>query len=1214
MIKKFLSLIVLLSFTFAVQVTFNVDMSNDGAIAGSNTISLQADFAGWWPGIVMNDDDGDLVFSTTVDLEPGYYEYKFAGYEWSDTEFADWSMTEAEAGPCIALENCSGENGECQFINRFINVGAEDEVLDPVCWASCDACVALPGGALTNASFEDDLNGWGGEHNGSYVVDMTGALVHTSDDIFEALDGEYGLKTWGRYDGSPLNVFSQSFALDAGNELSFSGFVFSHPDDQIGGDNSAYLSLNWSNDAGDLGQDLSEMFTALSVPDVWTELSVTGVAPEGATNVEVAINYNQLANADGSVYWDFMNLNATGTLYISGCTDPEAMNYNPDANIDDGSCYYDGDFVNVTFNVDFSCEGEGVDPFLAGGDTFGNPGDNPMTDPDSDGIYSITVQMLPNTGTDYTFTNGACGDWSCKESIAGQDCATEPWSDRHIDVGEEDMVVNTCFAQCVDGTCGECPDPNVGECLEEQVAVTFYVDLSLNPEVAEANTVALMGEFNGWWPGDVMEDLGDYVYTTTLCLGAETDYEYKFAGYEWSISEFPDALYPVGEPPCPGTTSTVECQYGTCTNRLLTTAAEDQALDVVYWAGCDTYEYIATPLVTFGVDLSLNPEIAANNTIALQSDFGGWWPGIIMNDDDGDLYYEVTVPLEAGYYEYKFAGYEWSTTEFEDWSLTEENAPECLVLAGCTGENGECQFINRSVEVTEAVELDGVYWSTCDIVETVPEVTFQVDLSQNPDLAANHTIALQGSFAGWWPGIPMDDSDGDMVYTVTLELEPGNYEYKFAGYEWSTTEFPDWSMTEAEAPECLILAECTGENGECNFINRYVDVVDDVVLDEVCWATCEECPDVEPNYVDVTFQVDMIGVDTSEGVYLAGGTIGSEDPGVASMGWLMSDDDGDEIFTKTLSLLAGTHQNFKYRTQPSYGWEGNWEEVPEACGEGQYLDRWVDVAETDMMLDVVCWASCEACMTCGDGDMTGEGNVDVLDVVAIVAVILGTSELEVDYATCHGDVDESGAVDVLDLVMIIDWILSTRPDGEEAYKAVLINSENGVDIVANGYIGGVQMVLSHDADFTISMPDDAYLAEYNTTVNQTTVVILRPGKELFTSTGEFEVVEVLAASGNHYVDVTTVTDYHLLSNYPNPFNASTTIEYVMPVDGMVKLEIYDVLGRNVNTLINGYTEAGVYSVLWNGTDNLGATLSSGLYFVQIEYAGGISNQKIMLLK
>jgi len=267
-----------------------------------------------------------------------------------------------------------------------------------------------------------------------------------------------------------------------------------------------------------------------------------------------------------------------------------------------------------------------------------------------------------------------------------------------------------------------------------------------------------------------------------------------------------------------------------------------------------------------------------------------------------------------------------------------------------------------------------------------------------------------------------------------------------------------------------------------------------------------------------------------------------------------------------------------------------------------------------MMLDVVCWASCEACMTCGDGDMTGEGNVDVLDVVAIVAVILGTSELEVDYATCHGDVDESGAVDVLDLVMIIDWILSTRPDGEEAYKAVLINSENGVDIVANGYIGGVQMVLSHDADFTISMPDDAYLAEYNTTVNQTTVVILRPGKELFTSTGEFEVVEVLAASGNHYVDVTTVTDYHLLSNYPNPFNASTTIEYVMPVDGMVKLEIYDVLGRNVNTLINGYTEAGVYSVLWNGTDNLGATLSSGLYFVQIEYAGGISNQKIMLLK
>ena len=1332
MLKRILPVMAIVGFIFAAQVTFTVDVSQDPTLANDNVIVLQADFDGWWPGIIMDDSDGDLIFTVTVALDAGYYEYKFAGYEYSTVEFPDWSMTEADAGPCLALANCTGANGECQFINRFINVATEDMVVGDVCWDSCDACVEPAGGELTNGGFEDGLNGWGGEHNASWFVDVTGALIYTSEDIFEAYEGTYGLKTWGRFDGVPLNVFSQSFAVDPGAELTFTGFVFTHPDDHMAGDNSAYLSLNWSNAASeDLGSDLSELFTSLFPADVWTELTVAATAPEGATNVEVAINYNQIANADGSVYWDAMNLSAVGGLFVAGCTDETALNYNPDATVDDGTCYYEGDFVNITFNVDFSCEGADPDPFLAGGDTFGNPGDNPMTDLDGDGIYSITVQMLPNTGTDYTFTNGACGDWSCKESIAGQDCATDPWSDRHIDVGEDDVIVNTCFAQCVDGTCGECPDPGTGECLDSQVAVTFYVDLSQNPEVADANTIALMGEFNGWWPGDIMEDFGNYVYGVTLCLGAETDYEYKFAGYEWTISEFPDAEYPVGEPPCPGTTSTVECQYGSCTNRLLTTGAEDMTLDAVYWAGCDTYPFSPTPHITFQVDLSQNPEIATGNTIALQSDFAGWWPGIPMDDSDGDLLYTVTVDLIPGYYEYKFAGYEWSASEFEDWQFTPENAPACLVLDNCTGENGECQFINRSVDVVETVELDPVYWGTCDVIVSVPEVTFQVDLSQNPDITENYTIALQADFAGWWPGIPMNDDDGDLIYTVTVALEPGYYEYKFAGYEWATSEFPDWSVTEADAGDCLFVDNCVGETGECQFINRFINVTDDAVLDEVCWASCDLCTGGEPTYVDVTFQVDMQFTDTSTGVYLAGGTIGSEDSGVPSMGWQMTDDDGDMIYTTTISLLAGSHQNYKFRGGPSYGWEGNWENVPAECGEGAYVDRFLDVGYDAMALDVVCFASCEACgntdlfvatfnvdmncsgleafttvyvtgpflgwcgdclpltdddedgvwtgtysfngnleyiyevdswafqedlvddmaaggtcapvtdydsyanrlmvitedtetfdtygscdacETCGDGDITMDGGVNVGDIVAIVAVILDLSELDPAIALCHGDVNASGTVDILDVVIIVDWILNPRISETEASEAYLVKTDNGLSLMADGYVGGVQIILTHGSDFTINMPSDAFMAEYNTVNNQTTVVVLQPGSELFSSTGDYEIGEVLAASGNHYVNVTLATEFNLLSAYPNPFNPRTNISYMLPQDGFVKLAVYDILGRTVNTLISDYSPAGTYSVVWSGMDNSGMSVPSGIYFIRIQHAGGVANQKIMLLK
>ena len=69
----------------------------------------------------------------------------------------------------------------------------------------------------------------------------------------------------------------------------------------------------------------------------------------------------------------------------------------------------------ITWEVNMANEDvspEGV--YLAGGDYFGVPGDNPMSDDDGDGIWTITMAMpIGYTGA-YTFTNGACGDWSCK--------------------------------------------------------------------------------------------------------------------------------------------------------------------------------------------------------------------------------------------------------------------------------------------------------------------------------------------------------------------------------------------------------------------------------------------------------------------------------------------------------------------------------------------------------------------------------------------------------------------------------------------------------------------------------------------------------------------------------------------------------------------------------------------------------------------------------
>lgn len=138
---------------------------------------------------------------------------------------------------------------------------------------------------------------------------------------------------------------------------------------------------------------------------------------------------------------------------VAGCTDEDALNYDPEATADDGSCLFN---VTLTFNLDMACVEVVETPQVAGGDNFGMPGDHPMADPDGDGIWTVQVTLPPALGTGYTYTNGACEDWSCKEQIGGQDCANPPYDDRYLNSGTEDHEINECFGQCGEGVCGDC--------------------------------------------------------------------------------------------------------------------------------------------------------------------------------------------------------------------------------------------------------------------------------------------------------------------------------------------------------------------------------------------------------------------------------------------------------------------------------------------------------------------------------------------------------------------------------------------------------------------------------------------------------------------------------------------------------------------------------------------------------------------------------------
>ncbi|MBU1101363.1 MAG: T9SS type A sorting domain-containing protein [Bacteroidetes bacterium] len=92
------------------------------------------------------------------------------------------------------------------------------------------------------------------------------------------------------------------------------------------------------------------------------------------------------------------------------------------------------------------------------------------------------------------------------------------------------------------------------------------------------------------------------------------------------------------------------------------------------------------------------------------------------------------------------------------------------------------------------------------------------------------------------------------------------------------------------------------------------------------------------------------------------------------------------------------------------------------------------------------------------------------------------------------------------------------------------------------------------------------------------------------------------------------TDFRLDQNYPNPFNPSTTIKYSIPNAEHVSIKVYDMLGCDVATLFNGQSQAGIHTVIWNGTDSNGDIVNSGVYFYRIVSGSNVAIKKMLLLK
>jgi len=90
--------------------------------------------------------------------------------------------------------------------------------------------------------------------------------------------------------------------------------------------------------------------------------------------------------------------------------------------------------------------------------------------------------------------------------------------------------------------------------------------------------------------------------------------------------------------------------------------------------------------------------------------------------------------------------------------------------------------------------------------------------------------------------------------------------------------------------------------------------------------------------------------------------------------------------------------------------------------------------------------------------------------------------------------------------------------------------------------------------------------------------------------------------------------YELSQNWPNPFNASTVISFGLPQPGSVRIVVYDVLGRRVRHLVDDYLPAGYHNITWNGLDDHGSPMASGMYFYRLTAGDCVESRKMMLIK
>ena len=328
-----------------------------------------------------------------------------------------------------------------------------------------------------------------------------------------------------------------------------------------------------------------------------------------------------------------------------------------------------------------------------------------------------------------------------------------------------------------------------------------------------------------------------------------------------------------------------------------------------------------------------------------------------MSDDNADGIYEVTVSMTPGTTgNYIFLN---SPNSDSDWG-TKEN----LNGQDCSDPNNYDDRILDPVGEDDYTllhcfgECSGNGTGECPEPAATSDVSFSVNMSNFPvGLSENDTVYLNGNFNGWCGDCnAMNDDDGDGIWSITMPLEDGSYEYKFTVNGWNTQE---------EFSE--VIDGCTTSDG--TYTNRSLTVAgEDLELPTVYWNLCPG--ELPGDLYTVTFEVNtsaIVGGVGADGIFAGGGILGN------AQAVQLFDEDGDGVYIGSVDLEAGTTGNYIFLNSPSDG--GDWGSKEDLTGQdcadpNNYNDR--------ILPEVTGNTTIYACFGYCSGDGTGECPSDIV--------------------------------------------------------------------------------------------------------------------------------------------------------------------------------------------------------------------------------------------